>query len=523
MSLTLTLKRGGGSVSGSGTDFTLDGTIAGGKIQTVDLKGDTDQTTLSGKNKFNVDGDFSFGGYNDQTASNGDGTLTTTSDFSAARSNGQKLSVLTPNTNYILSASLVAHTSSASDVAIIQICSGTRGSVTVLGTLRYQSDEAKTLAFTTPTDTSALWVTFNSNSSNTSATFGNIQIEEGSTATSFEPYCGGTASPNPDYPQEVEVVTGEQIITISDGDEQSQEYTVDLGSIELCKIGTYQDYIYKSGDDWYVHKEFAKLNLADLTFSMESSSGGKYRLACSTQYTNLEKPASNNDLPITVCSCYFPKTAGDTWSNIQGISMSQANRFYIYDNNYNASTSATDYNSWVQTNRPIVYWKLATPTDTQITDSALIANLEALLTARTYNGQTDVAVSSSNLPAWLEITADTAVERTYTEVELGAPFTISDVEGKSQNTTLDGNVYVDWAYQKKSFSVDLFHLTPDDYAEIRSFYDYQFQNGSFPILTIPELDITNMPVYFEISNRNIINQCLLTDKLTLKFRETIQP
>ena len=35
-----------------------------------------------------------------------------------------------------------------------------------------------------------------------------IQVEKGSTATSYEPYVGGIASPNPDYPQEVKTVSG---------------------------------------------------------------------------------------------------------------------------------------------------------------------------------------------------------------------------------------------------------------------------------------------------------------------------
>lgn len=49
--------------------------------------------------------------------------------------------------------------------------------------------------------------------SNTSAnsiddtfTWSDIQIEAGSVATDYEPYCGGIPSPNPDYPQEIESV-----------------------------------------------------------------------------------------------------------------------------------------------------------------------------------------------------------------------------------------------------------------------------------------------------------------------------
>ena len=39
-----------------------------------------------------------------------------------------------------------------------------------------------------------------------------IQLEEGSTATDYEPYCGGQPSPNPDYPQEIKVVTGNNVV-----------------------------------------------------------------------------------------------------------------------------------------------------------------------------------------------------------------------------------------------------------------------------------------------------------------------
>ena len=42
--------------------------------------------------------------------------------------------------------------------------------------------------------------------SNMAATFSNVQLEEGSVATDYEPYTGGEASPNPDYPQEITTI-----------------------------------------------------------------------------------------------------------------------------------------------------------------------------------------------------------------------------------------------------------------------------------------------------------------------------
>ena len=47
------------------------------------------------------------------------------------------------------------------------------------------------------------------------ARLSNIQIEAGSTASDYEIYTGGNPAPNPDYPQLIETVTGEQTVKIT--------------------------------------------------------------------------------------------------------------------------------------------------------------------------------------------------------------------------------------------------------------------------------------------------------------------
>lgn len=42
-----------------------------------------------------------------------------------------------------------------------------------------------------------------------------LQLELGSTATSYEPYTGGAPSPSPDYPQEIQVVRGRNLLDLS--------------------------------------------------------------------------------------------------------------------------------------------------------------------------------------------------------------------------------------------------------------------------------------------------------------------
>lgn len=57
------------------------------------------------------------------------------------------------------------------------------------------------------------WVTYATALTNT-ATFSNVQIEAGSTASSYEPFVGSHPSPSPDYPVAVQSITGEQVVTV---------------------------------------------------------------------------------------------------------------------------------------------------------------------------------------------------------------------------------------------------------------------------------------------------------------------
>ena len=57
---------------------------------------------------------------------------------------------------------------------------------------------------------------------------------------------------------------------------------------------------------------------------------------------------------------------------------------FIYYSTYNKNTNADDtaFKTWLTNNNVVLYYALATPTDTQITDDDLIADLNALAGAR---------------------------------------------------------------------------------------------------------------------------------------------
>lgn len=513
MSLTLTIKRGGGSTSGSGSDFTLLDTIEGEQISSIEIFGETEQDSTLSKNILNPS----------------DASLSTTASFSGTSGNVFTTSSnnyrdvivvkVDPNTSYVISANGSSY-GDYTQFYIAGLSSPTVEAGEVWGWF------TKSGTFTTGSTTTYVGIIIRPRTSGGDITPQTLQLlkdcqlqlEKGTTPTSYEEYFGGY-SPVPQHPETVKVASGVQTIVVSDDETLSQTYSLDLGSIELCKIGSFQDRIFKLGENWFVYKEIEKIQAPTSGWSMNTEPvSGNYRRAWYDMGGGLHEPS--------IILCMSDKFRGVKFDNRNS---DFQNTCYSRDTNIGITTDVvtTDsaLNTWFANNPTVFYRVLATPTTTQISDAALLAQLEALEGITTYDIATHFVVTGLDTPVSLEVSVDVGgeIEKTYTEVELGSPFTITDEEGKSQNTTLDGNIFVDYAYSKKSFTVDIFHLTPQDYADIRAFYDYQYSNARFPVISIPELDIENMPVYFEMSNRQIVNQCLLTDKLTLKFRETIQP
>ena len=221
-------------------------------------------------------------------------------------------------------------------------------------------------------------------------------VEQSASATDYEPYVGGTPSPNPDYPQNIDVVTGTQTVTISDG-QNSEAYTLTLGIIELCKIGTYQDYIYKNGSEWYVHKECEKVQIDGSVGNYNSTFNWYYAGIASL---NVPTPLNNGN----IISNYFTESTASymqTHTQDNGICAISGETHIIFRNiNY---TSASTYQNWLGATQPLFYYVLATATNTKITDETLISQLEAIDEWMVRYGYTSVV--SGNLPIIVDRTA----------------------------------------------------------------------------------------------------------------------
>ena len=491
----------------TGNPVTASVTEQAGALESFQLDGDTFQQTYTGKNLFGsqlVQGYYAFA--NGNYSSNSNSYVT----------NKDKISV-TAGATYTISANKgVYKGSDYTGAGVVFFNNGTY----VSSTLRPENG-----TFTVPSGANQVVYNFYKSNSDENITPSDIkwvQLESGSSATSYEPYVGGTPSPNPDYPQPIQTVTGEQTVeivgknlfdkddfvggnyyvassgtiteqanyrsavvpclpsttytvskkgqsplrvaycnatsvqagdtaygyqrdttansqalTITTGEQaktlivtyKEQGYTVDtditslmieigstatayapylkqtlpisLGTIELCKLGTYQDYIYKDGDSWKVHKATKSITITGAeseTWTAQNTTNNyySYRLTVS----DADKIASSSDVALAKSDCFTSGKSSDLNTATSGYYIYQLTvtgylRFFTGD----ATNKLTDFKAMLAQKTPKVVYPLTTPTETAITDQTLIAQLEAIRTASLENGANTITntATGSNL------------------------------------------------------------------------------------------------------------------------------
>lgn len=165
---------------------------------------------------------------------------------------------------------------------------------------------------------------------------------------------------------------------------------------ELCKIGDYQDYIYKNGNDWYVYKETGKV-----AFSGGASENWDLYIAGEVFRIRVLDMMGQDNQGITAplyCKYYTPRaysvitSPGRPDYGIAGRATA-ANGIAIRNKD---CADVTAFKTWLGTHNTTVHYILATPTYTKITDNTLISQLNAVhdwLRRYDYYG-----VVSGNLP-----------------------------------------------------------------------------------------------------------------------------
>jgi len=207
------------------------------------------------------------------------------------------------------------------------------------------SGQWKALPFTFTTPIDIKWKAnfrYSDNSNISPSQVSNIQIEKGSQATSYAPY---------------------------------------KTPIELCKIGNYQDRIYKNGNKWYLEKNIGKAVLKGNDAISYLTYGDNKRFSVRpTNYTNeVYYPGYSpiNCINDTFQTSYQATIGNPTGTTIASLYCHSSGILITMTPEYNVSTSA-EMNTFLSNHNTSVYYCLKEPTTTEITDTELISQLESI-------------------------------------------------------------------------------------------------------------------------------------------------
>ena len=177
---------------------------------------------------------------------------------------------------------------------------------------------------------------------------------------------------------------------------QATSYSEYFEPIELNKIGTYQDRIYKDNGKWYVEKQIGKVVL-----------DGTEDWTLNNNYTNNSRFTNNDDIlnksERNVLSNYFVKGTGGTDTTNIDVNGVRGKIMLTIPNSI--ATSVSNLTTWLSTHNTEVLYVLATPTYTEITNEELIEDLETLYTAKSQEGTTNISITSEDLEMILNVSA----------------------------------------------------------------------------------------------------------------------
>ena len=161
--------------------------------------------------------------------------------------------------------------------------------------------------------------------------------------------------------------------------------------IELCKIGTYEDYFYKDNGKWYLHKDIRKY-----TFTGNEPfriSGNAFQT--STIFPSGVATRTSDDFAYmdTYKYAYYSSSVTSNIKNYE-FSWSGGKLMTIKNDNYE---NIDDFIASLKDD--ILYFPLNSPTNTEITDSTLISQLENIYNwALSYKDQTNISQVNNDLP-----------------------------------------------------------------------------------------------------------------------------
>lgn len=215
---------------------------------------------------------------------------------------------------------------------------------------------------------------------NVNVTISNLQLGKGTSATSYEPHKGKTFQ-----------------LTLPEG-------------MDLREVGNYRDMLFKNIEGskyynknlalgkWFWHKEIIQRKLDNLNFNRSVLSSGNVVFSVNLGYRGITSE-------ICVLSSHF-KGIPDSYGNVlNSIRIASSGNCFIIVPDEERFATVTSFKSWLTEENVIAQFilKNADVTNTEITDSTLLAQLEELEQMETYKNITHIYATSEGLAPNLEV------------------------------------------------------------------------------------------------------------------------
>lgn len=343
-------------VSATGTEVTLDGTKAG-KLS-LDVKGNSTQETTTGKNKLNLN--------RTETSYSTGVTLTETNFYKNLAYDG---GVGTSNTLNVIDGSNIKVTSRYGQGAGFPIPCNASEKWTLTATRsdndgnlcfvyfdenytylsnsgNYASD---TLTATTPTNCKWLVALFNvKGSTSKQVTFAKVMLEKSSSATDFEPYTGGIASPNPSYPQPI-YSAGDEYTELEYIESTGTQY-INTGVTTGNNIKVQAKAISTFGFTGEYSKKYSGCLLGgrktsdNSNFSYTSGINNDF-VGSGSSFLTITRNANTDILDVEYSNTKIDIKCGD-YSYINNLSINITDAFNIYIFALNQNNSATSFGTY---------------------------------------------------------------------------------------------------------------------------------------------------------------------------------
>lgn len=176
-----------------------------------------------------------------------------------------------------------------------------------------------------------------------------------------------------------------------------KDYAVNLGDIELCKIGDYQDYLYKENGNWYKYNAIEKyVYNNDLAYNATSENF----ISVLTPALNIGILSQSQLIYISYCNMFTTYPINNTGFN--GTTNNHKIRINI---SFSYATTLAEVKALCEEKSLSIYYGAETPTSTQITDETLISQLDEIYEHfKLVKGTNNITVTAEDLAPYMELT-----------------------------------------------------------------------------------------------------------------------